>query len=131
MSPSGPLPPRFGARDVTATEQIEARLKAAALRLAGPKSSLLAKLWPGAWPDPVTGQSWRTRMAVSQDVQDFCTELRNLKAAFDADKAQAIAGLQAQLAQAQQDHADDVAALKAALADVQPPAPTPPEGGGD
>lgn len=78
-------------------------------------------------------------MAVSQDVQDFCTALVTwgqdveaklaaaaadkasaLQAAADAAAVDKAGAIQAVTDQLSQDHADEITALKAALASVQP-----------
>ena len=71
-------------------------------------------------------------MAVSQDIQDFCAALPGrvaatvsaAEAAANTANTQALADLQAKfdaaMAQAQQDHADEVAALKSALDQAAP-----------
>lgn len=77
-------------------------------------------------PMAIIVHGWLTRtrpMPVSQDITDFCQALitygADVKARLDnaaADKAAALDTLTAQLTQ---DHADEIAALKTALAQVQ------------
>lgn len=62
-------------------------------------------------------------MPVSKDIQDFCDALPGRVAgAVTAAEAALKAQFDTTMAQVQQDHADEVAALKAALDQAAPPA---------